>query len=99
MNPLEIWPIVPAVLAIMPFFFKVELMRTKPRPDARKFVEVIFHDYCCDIFPLCRGTDAALGEKNAKRFGTVAQITDKYQALNGNNPAFFLEPERYKGTS
>jgi hypothetical protein len=79
LNPLEIWPIVPAVLAIMPFFFKVELMRTKPRPDARKFVEVIFHDYCCDIFPLCRGTDAALGEKNPKCFEAFAQIIDKYQ--------------------
>ena len=83
----------------MPFFLKVEPMRTKIRPGARNFVEVIFHDYFRGTAPVCRGTDAALGEKNAKRFRTVAQITDKYQALNGNNPAFFLEPERYKGTS
>ena len=83
----------------MPFLLKVERMRIKIQPGARNFAQVIFPDCSGGNFPVCRGTDAALAEKNARRFGTVAQITDKYQALNGNNPAFFLEPERYKGTS
>jgi hypothetical protein len=74
-------------------------MRTKTRRGARNFAWVIFPGYTGGNFSVCRGTDAALAEKNAKRFEAVAQITDKYQRLNGSNPAFFLEPERYKGTN
>ena len=83
----------------MPFFLKVGRMRIKTRPGARNFAQMLVYDYFGGNFPVCRGTDAALAEKNAKRFGAVAQITDKYQRLNGSNPAFFLEPERYKGTN
>jgi hypothetical protein len=48
---------------------------------------------------VCRGTKTALDAKNPKGFEAVALKTDKYQALNGKNPAFFLEPERYNGTN
>jgi hypothetical protein len=67
LNPIEIWSSVFAVLAVMPFFLKVELMWTKVRPDARNFAKVIFHDYSSGNFPVCCGTKAALGEKKAKR--------------------------------
>ena len=82
----------------MPFFLEVERMRIKTQAGARNFGEVIVHGYANGIFPACRGTDAVLGEKNPKCFEALAQITDKYQLLNGKNPAFFLEPERYKCT-
>ena len=83
----------------MPFLLKVERMRIKIQPGARNFAQVIFPDYSGGNFPVCRGTDAALAEKNARRFETVAQINVKFQTLNGRYPAFFSEPERYKGTS
>ena len=99
LNPLEIWSIVYAVLADMPFFLKVEPMRTNTPPGARNFAEVVFPDYFSGNAPHGRGTDAALGGKKAKCLEAVPLKTAKYQALNGRNPAFFLEPERYKGTN
>jgi hypothetical protein len=83
----------------MPFFLKVGRMRIKTRPGARNFAQMLVYDYFGGNFPVCRGTDAALGEKNPKRFEAVPLKTDKYQTLNGTSLAFFLEPERYKGTN
>ena len=74
-------------------------MRPKIRPGARNFAQVIFPDYRRGSVPDCHKTETALGEKKAKGFETVSQIFDKFKALNDLNPAFFLEPERYKGTS
>ena len=74
-------------------------MRTTVRPGARNFAEVIVPDYCNNTATICRGTKTALGEKKPQGLEAVSQITDKYQVLKGKYPAFFLEPERYKGTS
>jgi hypothetical protein len=60
---------------------------------------VIGYDYFRGTAPDCRGTKAQLGEKNPKCLDAGTLKTDKYQALNGHNPAFFPEPERYKGTN
>ena len=77
----------------------MESMRTKARPDAKNFAEVLHQEFPLGTATVCRGTQAALAEKNPKCFEAVPLKTDKYQALNGRNPAFFLEPERYKGTN
>jgi hypothetical protein len=89
LHPNETSPSVFAVLAILFFFIKVEPMRTKTRPGARNFAEVVFHGCCSGIAPLCRGTEAVLGEKKGRRFEAVTLLTDKYQVLNGTSPAFF----------
>ena len=74
-------------------------MRPKIRPGARNFAQVIFPDYRRGSVPDCHNTETALGEKYAKSFEAVSKIIDKYKTLNGTSPPFFLEPERYKGTS
>ena len=74
-------------------------MRTRSPGNARNFAQVISSGYSRGPALDCRGTQAAFGDKNPKCFEAVALKDDKYQALNGQNPAFFLEPERYKGTS
>jgi hypothetical protein len=81
------------------FFRKVEPMRTKPQPGARNFAAVIFYGGLSEIVPFWRDTKAKLGEKKARGFEAVTLIIDKYQQLNGTSPAFFLEPERHKGTN
>ena len=73
----------------MPFFPKVELMRFKTQPGARNFAEVAPPASPPGTAMVCRGTNAALGAKNPKRFVTFALRTDKYQALNGTSFAFF----------
>ena len=74
-------------------------MRAKVRPGAKNFVEVVFPDYSPGTVPDCHNTEAALSEKKTARLEAVSQTIDKYQTLNGRYPAFFLEPERYKGTN
>ena len=83
MNPFETWPIVSAVLAMMSCFLKMESMRTKARPDAKNFAEVLHQEFPLGTATVCRGTQAALAEKNPKCFEAVALIIDKYQSLNG----------------
>ena len=74
-------------------------LRPKSWPGAKNFAQVVFPDYYSGIVPDCHNTETALGEKYAKSFEAVSKIIDKYQSLNGTSPAFFLEPERYKGTN
>jgi hypothetical protein len=77
---------------------KMKPMRLKIRPSGKNFVKVVFKRHGSATRTACSGTPTKLRGKKAGENGPVPLRYEKYQILTGINPAFFLQPKRYKGT-